>query len=79
VGDHGIHALIVDVTPREASESNNQLARTITVRRRPEPSGPEGAIPGFDVILILAAVAAISALGTSRRLSRERDSRWPKS
>ncbi len=61
VGEHIIFAVVSDVTPREASEANNQLERSLTVRHRSAAAGPESAIPGFGALAILAALAALSA------------------
>jgi len=68
-GDQVLSAVIVDVSPREASEQNNQLDRTITVRKRPAAPAPEGAIPGFGALLLLAALAAVLGMrsGSARK------------
>ncbi len=60
-GEHVIYAVIVDVSPREASEANNQLERALTVRRRPAAPEPEGVIPGLGASALLAALAALLA------------------
>ena len=78
-GDHAIYALISDVTPREASEENNELHRTVTVRRRPASPGPEGTIPGFDPLLLLACLAAVLALEAGRGFCSDGAGHRPKS
>ena len=60
-GEHVIHAVITEVSPRESSEANNQLDRAITVRRRPAVEEPAGVIPGFGALALLLALGAILA------------------
>jgi hypothetical protein len=58
-GDHVLYAVVTDVYPAEANAANNQLDRTVTVRRRPAAPEPGGAIPGFGALAALASLAAV--------------------
>jgi hypothetical protein len=60
-GEHLIHAVVADVTPREATAANNQLERAVSVRNRPAAPEPEGAIPGAGAAAALAALGVFMA------------------
>ncbi|MBM4249451.1 MAG: hypothetical protein FJ149_08490 [Euryarchaeota archaeon] len=73
-GAHDLHAVVADVSPREASELNNQASLTVTVRPRPAAPEPGGAIPGGWAASLLPALLGPAAL---RRAKVARHGRSP--
>ncbi|MEM2869406.1 MAG: Ig-like domain-containing protein [Thermoplasmata archaeon] len=55
LGEHEVHALVHDVDPEEATESNNHLSRALEVWPRPSPE-PEQPAPGPGPLLALVAL-----------------------